>query len=107
MGSKRSDRALKSALLGLVLLVAGCGEFIGFSDPPEPELGDIAKVRVYLEHSFQGEMFGTVGVNVDIIKASWNALIEAYQYALMQHADFLAELGESRAADGDARSRSG
>ncbi|MFT7221484.1 MAG: 2-isopropylmalate synthase [Candidatus Azotimanducaceae bacterium] len=51
-----------------------------------------ARVRVYLEHSFQGEMFGTMGVNVDIIQASWNALIEAYQYALMQHADFVAEL---------------
>ena len=51
-----------------------------------------AKVRVYLEHSFQGELFGTMGVNVDIIKASWHALIEAYQYALMQHSDFVAEL---------------
>jgi len=51
-----------------------------------------AKVRVYLEHSFQGEMFGTIGVNVDLIKASWNALIEAYQYALMQHSDFVEEL---------------
>ncbi len=53
-----------------------------------------AKVRVYLEHSFQGEIFGTIGVNVDIIQASWNALVEAYQYALMQHGDFVAELGD-------------
>ena len=51
-----------------------------------------AKVRVFLQHSFQGELFGTVGVNVDIIKASWNALVEAYQYALLSHADFLEEL---------------
>ena len=51
-----------------------------------------AKVRVFLQHSFQGESFGTVGVNVDIIKASWNALVEAYQYALLSHADFLEEL---------------
>ena len=51
-----------------------------------------AKVRVFLQHSFQGELFGTVGVNVDIIKASWNALVEAYQYALLNHADFLKEL---------------
>ena len=51
-----------------------------------------AKVRVHLEHSFQGESFGTIGVNVDLIKASWDALTEAYQYALMQNADFLAEL---------------
>jgi 2-isopropylmalate synthase len=51
-----------------------------------------AKVRVYLEHSFQGESFGTVGVNVDIIKASWTALVEAYEYALLQYEEFLAEL---------------
>ena len=51
-----------------------------------------AKVRVYLEHSFEGETFGTMGVNVDIIKASWNALVEAYHYALMQHVEFSSEL---------------
>ncbi len=51
-----------------------------------------AKVRVFLQHSFQGELFGTVGVNVDIIKASWNALVEAYQYALLSQGDFLEEL---------------
>lgn len=58
-----------------------------------------AKVRVYLEHSFEGEIFGTVGVNVDIIKASWNALVEAYQYALMQHAEFVEELHEREKGD--------
>ena len=57
-----------------------------------------AKVRVYLEHSFEGETFGTVGVNVDIIKASWNALVEAYHYALMQHVEFSSELDS--ASDG-------
>jgi 2-isopropylmalate synthase len=51
-----------------------------------------AKVRVYLEHSFEGEIFGTIGVNVDIIQASWNALIEAYQYTLMRHVDFISEI---------------
>lgn len=65
-----------------------------------------AKVRVYLEHSFEGEIFGTVGVNVDIIKASWNALVESYQYALMQHVDFRAELGgESDARPGSIAAR--
>jgi 2-isopropylmalate synthase len=53
-----------------------------------------AKVRVYLEHRFEGQTFGTVGVNVDIIKASWNALVEAYHYALMQHVEFLAEISK-------------
>jgi len=55
-----------------------------------------AKVRVSLEHRFQGEMFGTIGVNVDIIKASWNALVEAYHYALMQHVEFSDELHEAQ-----------
>ena len=58
-----------------------------------------AKVRVYLEHSFEGEKFGTVGVNVDIIQASWNALIEAYQYALMRHEEFVEELAETKKTD--------
>ena len=56
-----------------------------------------AKVRVYLEHTFEGEKFGTIGVNVDIIQASWNALVEAYHYALMHHAEFVEELEENRA----------
>jgi len=47
-----------------------------------------AKVRVNIEHSFEGQIFGTVGVNVDIIKASWNALVEAYEYALTKHVEF-------------------
>lgn len=56
-----------------------------------------AKVRVYLEHRFEGEKFGTMGVNVDIIKASWSALVEAYHYALLQHTDFSAEVQQSAA----------
>jgi len=55
-----------------------------------------AKVRVYLEHSFQGESYGTVGVNVDIIKASWTALVEAYEYALLQHEEFTDELPDDQ-----------
>lgn len=61
-----------------------------------------AKVRVYLEHRFQGEAFGTIGVNVDIIQASWNALIEAYHYALMRHQEFVDELDESRPESGNS-----
>ncbi|MEX0941334.1 MAG: citramalate synthase [Pseudomonadales bacterium] len=63
-----------------------------------------AKVRVYLEHSFEGEIFGTVGVNVDIIKASWNALVESYQYALMQHIEFVSEVsGDGQVNDSSKR----
>ena len=58
-----------------------------------------AKVRVYVEHNFEGEAFGTVGVNVDIIKASWNALVEAYQYALMKHVEFAGTSAKPDAAE--------
>jgi 2-isopropylmalate synthase len=50
-----------------------------------------ARVRVLLEHTFEGETFGTVGVNVDVIKASWNALVEAYHYALIRSHEFAVE----------------
>ena len=63
-----------------------------------------AKVRVYLEHSFEGEIFGTIGVNVDIIKASWNALVEAYQYVLMQHVEFRDEIQVTGSSLGNLRS---
>ena len=54
-----------------------------------------AKVRVHIEFKFEGEMFGTVGVSVDSIKANWDALLDAYHYALLQHRDRVAELPRS------------
>ena len=48
---------------------------------------------------FEGEIFGTIGVNVDIIKASWTALVEAYQYVLMQHAEFVGEVSDAKPAN--------
>ncbi len=65
-----------------------------------------AKVRVYLEHSFEGEIFGTVGVNVDIIKASWNALVEAYQYALIQHLEFVDEIEKHQSTGDESKGQS-
>jgi 2-isopropylmalate synthase len=44
--------------------------------------GTAAKVRVLIEHEFQGRTLGTVGVSENIIEASWNALVEAIEYAL-------------------------
>jgi 2-isopropylmalate synthase len=64
-----------------------------------------AKVRVYLEHRFEGEKFGTMGVNVDIIKASWSALVEAYHYALLQHTDFTREVQQTPAVGNPAGQR--
>lgn len=55
-----------------------------------------AKVRVMFEHHFQGAGFATQGVNVDVIKASWLGLLEACEYALLQHADFAGETAGNR-----------
>ena len=38
--------------------------------------GTAAKVRVFIEHHIHGRSFGTVGVNENIIEASWLALVE-------------------------------
>jgi 2-isopropylmalate synthase len=44
--------------------------------------GTAAKVRVLIEHHWNGVNFGTVGVDENIIEASWQALVEAFEYAL-------------------------
>ena len=44
--------------------------------------GTAAKVRVLIEHEYQGRILGTVGVSENIIEASWNALVEAIEFAL-------------------------
>lgn len=44
--------------------------------------GTAAKVRVLIEHSFQKTRFATLGVNENIIEASWQALMDAVEYAL-------------------------
>jgi 2-isopropylmalate synthase len=74
--------------------------------PSHPELGELnlsdfkvrvvnsadgtaAKVRVLIEHHYRGESFGTIGVNENIIEASWVALEEAVEYALNHASDNL------------------
>jgi 2-isopropylmalate synthase len=49
-----------------------------------------AKVRVVVEsrrekHDGTKEIFGTIGVSENIIDASWQALVEAYEYQLLHH----------------------
>jgi 2-isopropylmalate synthase len=43
--------------------------------------GTAAKVRVLIESSVNGKRFGTVGVNENIVEASWHALAESFNYA--------------------------
>ena len=46
-----------------------------------------AKVRVTTEfRGHDGELFGTVGVDANIIDASWQAIVDAYEYHLQHHA---------------------
>ena len=49
-----------------------------------------ARVRVVIESRREKndgtrEVFGTIGVSGDIIDASWQALVEAYEYHLLHH----------------------
>ena len=101
------NRALQKALIGTFPTVEGLHLTDYSVKVVNSTQETAARVRVYLEHSFEGEIFGTVGVNVDIIKASWTALVEAYQYALMRHMDFVEELdGTTRdVAPADKQSR--
>ena len=49
--------------------------------------GTAAKVRVLIDNRFQSGRFGTIGVSENIIEASWLALVEAVEYALLNHDD--------------------
>lgn len=51
---------MKLALVCLAVLVSGCGEFIGFSSPPEPDLGGITEMRIYLSESALSQLYDSV-----------------------------------------------
>lgn len=44
----------------VMLLVAGCGQFLGFSDPPDPDLGDIRKIHISLSPEGVKKLYATV-----------------------------------------------
>lgn len=46
--------------------------------------GTSAKVRVIIESSDGKKNWGTVGVSENVIEASWNALIDSYEYKLLK-----------------------
>ena len=48
------------------------------------EKGTSAKVRVLIESKDQHEQWGTVGVSLNIIEASWQALVDSITYKLMR-----------------------
>jgi 2-isopropylmalate synthase len=53
--------------------------------------GTAARVRVLIEHRFDHQRFGTVGVSENIIEASWHALVEAVEYVVLAAADTAVE----------------
>ena len=53
--------------------------------------GTGAKVRVLIESKDQHEQWGTVGVSVNIIEASWQALVDSISYKLMRDEQRLAK----------------
>ena len=48
------------------------------------EHGTGAKVRVLIESRDSESTWGTVGVSVNIIEASWQALVDSINYKLMK-----------------------
>lgn len=61
------------------------------------EHGTEAKVRVLVESRDRHASWGTVGVSVNIIEASWQALVDAINYKLMKD-----DLRKMAAAEGEA-----
>jgi 2-isopropylmalate synthase len=47
--------------------------------------GTAAKVRVLIDHRFEGTTIATVGVDENIIEASWRALADAVDSAVLMH----------------------
>jgi len=47
-------------------------------------VGTSATTRVFIETSSGSQRWGTVGVNENIIEASWDALVDAIVYGLMK-----------------------
>ena len=50
----------------------------------DPEEATAAKTRVIIESSDGERTWGTVGVSVNIIEASWEALVDSVEYKLFQ-----------------------
>jgi len=49
--------------------------------------GSAAKVRVLIDHRFEGATISTIGVDENIIEASWRALVDAVDFAVMAHGE--------------------
>jgi 2-isopropylmalate synthase len=52
-----------------------------------PKESSAAKVRVIIESRDHKDIWGTVGVSVNVIEASWQALVESIEYKLLKDED--------------------
>ena len=43
-----------------LLAFSSCGEFIGFDDPEQPDLGDINKIKIYLSEEEKNKLYNTL-----------------------------------------------
>ncbi len=60
------------------------------------EAATAASVRVIIEsRDDDGEVWGTVGVNENVIEASWDALVDSIEYKLCKDEGVSAASGES------------
>ncbi|MGW8186807.1 MAG: citramalate synthase [Desulfobacterales bacterium] len=78
------DRAIRKAMTGFY----PCLEEMELTDYKvrvlSGEFGTKARVRVLIESKDQNCSWGTVGVSVNIIEASWQALVDSINYKLMK-----------------------
>ena len=78
------DRALRKALVRFYPAI----ENVALTDYRvrilDPEEATAAKTRVIIESSDGKEQWGTVGVSVNIIEASWEALVDSVEYKLFR-----------------------
>ncbi len=51
----------------------------------DSKAGTAAKVRVFIEFRDEKNIWTTVGVSANVIEASWQALVDAYEYKLLKH----------------------
>jgi 2-isopropylmalate synthase len=61
--------------------------------------GSAAAVRVLIESGDGAERWGTVGVSLNVIEASWQALVDSFEYKIYKD----AKVGAGRAATPSAR----
>ena len=61
--------------------------------------GTQARVRVLIDSRDNGEEWGTVGTDPNIIEASWEALVDSIEYGLLRHEQRLREQEQTGTAD--------